>query len=207
MQTILFQGDSITDAGRSRDNDAERGLGYPNLVSARLGYDCPGAYRLVNRGVSGDRVVDLYARIKEDCINLKPDFMSVLIGVNDVWHEIGNQNGVDAVKYERIYSMFIEEVLAAVPNIQIMILEPFVTHGAATDPCWDYFFPEVAKRAAAAKRVAEKFGLAFVPLQARFDAACEKQSPDYWTAEGVHPTAFGHELICRAWLETFETLR
>lgn len=207
MQTILFQGDSITDADRSRENEQNRGLGYPHLISAQLGYENPGAYRFVNRGVSGNRVVDLYARIKCDCINLKPDFMSVLIGVNDVWHEIGGENGIDTDKYERIYSMFIEEVRAAVPDIKIMILEPFVTHGVATDPHWDYFCPEVAKRAAAAKRVAEKYGLTFVPLQKRFDRACEVQEPSYWTADGVHPTPFGHELISRAWLEAFETIR
>lgn len=207
MQTILFQGDSITDADRSRDDEQNRGLGYPHLISAKLGYENPGKYRLVNRGVSGNRVVDLYARIKCDCINLKPDFMSVLIGVNDVWHEIGGENGVDPDKYERIYSMFIEEVREAVPGIRIMILEPFVTHGEATDPHWDYFSSEVAKRAAAAKRVAEKYSLAFVPLQMRFDDACKVQAPSYWTRDGVHPTPFGHELISRAWLEAFETIR
>lgn len=207
MQTVLFQGDSITDADRSRDWDARRGIGYPHLISAQLGYDAPGQYRLVNRGVSGDRVVDLYARIKRDCINLKPDFMSILIGVNDVWHEIGDQNGVDTDKYERVYGMYIEEIREQVPDVKIMILEPFLTHGAATDPHWDYFSTEVAERAAAAKRVAQKYSLTFVPLQARFDAACEKQPPEYWTDDGVHPTAFGHELISRAWLEAFETIR
>ena len=133
--------------------------------------------------------------------------MSILIGVNDVWHEIGDQNGVDTDKYERVYGMYIEEIREQVPDVKIMILEPFLTHGAATDPHWDYFSTEVAERAAAAKRVAQKYGLTFVPLQARFDAACEKQPPEYWTDDGVHPTAFGHELISRAWLEAFETLR
>ena len=88
MKTILFQGDSITDAGRARDNDANRGVGYPHLVSARLGCDNPTEFNFINRGISGNRIVDLYARIKADIINLKPDVMSILIGVNDVWHEI-----------------------------------------------------------------------------------------------------------------------
>ncbi|MBQ9920892.1 MAG: lysophospholipase, partial [Clostridia bacterium] len=84
---ILFQGDSITDAGRARDNDINLGTGYPMLVKATLGFEEPGKYEFFNRGISGNRVVDLYARIKNDIINLKPDVMSILIGVNDVWHE------------------------------------------------------------------------------------------------------------------------
>ena len=97
MKTILFQGDSITDAGRARDNNSNRGLGYPHLVSARLGMDNPTEYNFINRGISGNRIVDLYARIKADIINLKPDVMSILIGVNDVWHEIAASNGVQTV--------------------------------------------------------------------------------------------------------------
>lgn len=133
MQRILFQGDSITDAGRNRENDRETGRGYPTLVMGRLGYDEPGKYEFFNRGVSGNRVVDLYARIKIDLLNLKPDYLSILIGVNDVWHEISRQNGVSAEKYELIFDMLLSEVRAALPDIRIMILEPFVLPGAATE--------------------------------------------------------------------------
>ncbi len=105
---ILFQGDSITDAGRSRTDDVPVGVGYPLLVKAALGFENPGKYEFFNRGISGDRIVDVYARIKSDIINLKPDVMSILIGVNDVWHELTeNPNGVDADKFYRIYSMLI----------------------------------------------------------------------------------------------------
>ena len=116
MKTILFQGDSITDAGRSREDDANLGLGYPTLVKGELGFEYPGRYTMLNRGISGNRVVDLYARIKADIINLKPDVMSILIGVNDVWHELGGHNGVDAEKYFKIYSMLIEEIKEALPE-------------------------------------------------------------------------------------------
>ena len=204
MQTIIFQGDSITDADRSRENDENRGLGYPHLVTAKLGFDCPQQYRFFNRGVSGDCVVDLYARIKRDVINLKPDYLSILIGVNDVWHELNEQNGVEAEKYERIYRMYIEEILRAVPGVKIMILSPFVTHGAATDDKWDVFSAEVALRAAAAKRIAAHFDLPFIPLQELFDEAQQSAPASYWTADGVHPTVYGHELIARAWLRTFD---
>ena len=207
MKTIIFQGDSVTDADRSRDCDEDRGLGYPHLVTAKLGFDCPQQYQFLNRGVSGDRIVDLYARIKYDIINLKPDYLSILIGVNDVWHELNEQNGVSAEKYERIYGMLIEEILQDVPDVRIMILEPFITHGAATDPKWDVFSSEIALRAAAAKRTAERVDLTFVPLQSLFDEAVQSAPASYWTAEGVHPTVYGHTLIARAWLRAFEDIR
>ena len=104
MIKFLFQGDSITDADRNRDNDASFGLGYPNLVASELMNKFPGEYEFINKGISGNRIVDLYARIKMDIINLKPDMMSILIGVNDVWHELNDRNGVAAPKFEIIYS-------------------------------------------------------------------------------------------------------
>lgn len=205
MQTILFQGDSITDAGRHNDYKlwGEFGFGYPLLVSARLGCDRPDDFRFLNRGVSGNRVVDLYARIKRDILNLRPDVLSILIGVNDVWHEIGERNGVAADKFERIYDMLIDEIVAELPQIRILILEPFITHGTATDDQWDAFSTEVPLRAAAAKRVAEKHALTFVPLQAQFDVAAAQSGTAHWTIDGVHPTAFGHELIAREWMAAF----
>ncbi len=206
MKTILFQGDSITDAGRDYNDDSRRGLGYPHLVTALLAYENPGEYNLINRGISGNRIVDVYARIKKDIINLKPDVMSVLIGINDVWHELNYVNGVDTPKFEKIYTMLIEEVLEAVPTCKIMILEPFVLHGTATDDKWDEFYTGTIERAQACKRIAEKFGLPFITLQDKFDAACEKEAPAYWLWDGVHPTAAGHEIIKREWLAAYEKL-
>ena len=87
---ILFQGDSITDCGRSRENNINVGTGYALLVKSALGFEEPAAHEFLNRGISGNRIVDVYARIKKDIINLKPDVMSLLIGVNDVWHETGD---------------------------------------------------------------------------------------------------------------------
>ena len=110
MKTILFQGDSITDCGRNREMITSTGVGYPLLVKAQLGFENPGEYTFINKGISGNRIVDLYARIKADIINLKPDYISFLIGVNDVWHEFGGHNGVDADKFEKIYTMLIEEI-------------------------------------------------------------------------------------------------
>ena len=204
---ILFQGDSITDADRSRTDNSRLGVGYARLVEASLGFDEPGKHEFFNRGISGNRIVDLYARIKCDIINLKPDVMSILIGVNDVWHETGeNPNGVDNEKFFKIYSMLIEEVKEALPNIKIMILEPFVLKGCSTELHWDYFSKEVPMRAAMSRKIAEKYNLPFVELQAGFDKLAEAAPNEYWLGDGVHPSAKGHEFIKREWLKTFENM-
>ena len=212
MKRILFQGDSITDCGRNRDDIANLGGGYPKLVGSHLGYDFPNDYNFVNKGISGNRIVDVYARIKADIINLKPDYMSILIGVNDVWHEVAFSNGVDIVKFEKIYTMLFEEILEALPDIKIMVLEPFVIQGTATvdneqiPDKWAKFC-KVKDYAKVARKIAGKFGFAFVELQDKFDAACERCENAHWSGDGVHPTNAGHELIARAWLEKFEEIK
>ena len=195
MIKFVFQGDSITDAGRDRDNIASFGVGYPNLVASELMCKYPGEYEFINEGVSGDRIVDLYARIKQDLINHKPDYLSILIGVNDVWHELNEQNGVAAPKFEKVYSMLIEEIKEALPDIKIFILEPFVLKGCGTERYFDEFLADVKLHAQAAKNVADKFGLTFIPLQDKFDEASKLMPDTYWLADGVHPTAAGHGLI------------
>ena len=203
MKTFLFQGDSITDADRSRDNDNYPGSGYPTLVAARLGLDEPGEYRFLNRGVSGDRIVDVNARIKRDVLNLEPDVLSILIGINDVWHELNCRNGVDNDKYLRTYREILSEIKAALPSIRIFVLEPFVLTGRATEGSWEIFSSETAKRACSARTAAEEFGCVFVPLQEKFDAACEKAPAPYWLIDGVHPTPAGHQLIADALISAF----
>ena len=210
---ILFQGDSITDCGRNRNEFYGMGNGYANLVKATLGTDCPGEYEFINRGVSGDRIVDIYARIKLDFINLKPDYASIYIGVNDTWHEISRENGVATPKFEKIYSMLIEEIQEACPGIKLMIIAPYVLEGPSTcnieekPQRLDFFRKDVAEKAAAAKRIAEKYDLPLIELQEAFDEACKLAEPTYWAADGVHPTANGHEIIKRLWLKTFETMK
>ena len=203
---ILFQGDSITDASRNRERDCMRGHGYATIVSGKLGFDYPNEYEFINRGVGGNRVTDLLARIQCHIINLEPDVMSILIGVNDVWHEINSQNGVRTELFEHVYNILIQEVKAAKPDIKIMIMEPFVLKGSATEENWDAFKNGVAEKAAAVKRVAEKNGLPFISLQDKFDEACKKAPEDYWLFDGVHPTAAGHELIAREWIKKFEEI-
>lgn len=204
---ILFQGDSITDAGRDRMNDAGIGVGYPLLVKAVLGYEAPAEHEFINRGISGNRIVDLYARIKADILNIKPDVMSILIGVNDVWHELHPcPNGVDAEKFYKIYAMLIEEIKEALPETKIMIMEPFVLKACATEGAWEVFREEVEKRAQMSRKIAEKYNLTFIPLQEGFDALAQKAPADFWLGDGVHPTPMGHEYIKNEWLKAFSAL-
>ena len=212
-KVILFQGDSITDGGRNKENNSHSGRGYAHLVDAYLSCNEPYTYTCYNRGNSGNRVVNLYARIRKDMINLKPDYMSILIGINDVWHEYTEQNGVDAEKYEMVYGLLIEELLRELPNLKIMILEPFVLPGSATSTDeehpgrWEYFSTEMVLRRQASKRIAEKYGLLFVPLQDLLSKVNENAPENYWLSDGVHPTPAGHELIKQEWLKAFEILK
>lgn len=204
---ILFQGDSITDFGRSRDNDQYVGSGYALLVKAALGYAYPGKYEFVNRGISGNRIVDLYARMKSDIINIKPDVVSILIGVNDVWHDFSdNPNGVSAEKYYKVYDMLISEIKEELPETKIMIMEPFALRASLTDAIWEEFDVGVKERAVMARNVAEKYGVKFVPLREGFDRLAQTAEPSYWLSDGVHPTAMGHEYIKNEWIKAFGTL-
>lgn len=211
---ILFQGDSITDCGRKRDDDRSVGTGYAFMVKGQLGAEAPGEYEFFNRGISGNRIVDVYARIKQDIINLKPDYMSLLIGVNDVWHELGGWcNGVSAEKFEKIYDMLIGEILEALPDLKIMIFLPFVLEGVNTQATeeeadrWENFRTQVPLRAAAAERVARKYGIPFVTLQDKFDEAVKSAPVSHWLWDGVHPTAMGHWIIKEAWMNAFKELK
>lgn len=208
---ILFQGDSITDVQRDFENDENIGRGYALLVKAELGFEQPEQYTYINRGISGNRIVDVYARIKKDIINLRPDYMSILIGINDVWHEITRQNGVAPAKFEKIYDMLITEIKEELPNIKLIIMAPFVLKGSATCDCeqvpdrWKQFDEGAKANAQTARRIAEKHGAIFVELQSKFDEL-DAAHPGLWTLDGVHPTAAGHELIKREWLKAFQSL-
>lgn len=200
--TILFQGDSITDCGRDRNAtnpNTGLGAGYALLTAARLLAENPGAkLRCFNRGISGNRIVDLYARIKADTINLKPDVLSILIGVNDTWHEFGSGNGVAVPKYERVYRDFLTEVRAALPAIQFVLCEPFVLRCGVVTGDW---VTEMDQRRVVVKKLAGEFGAKFVPFQAMFDAAAKEAAPEYWAGDGVHPTAAGHHRMAETWMK------
>ena len=150
--------------------------------------------------------------IKIDFINLKPDIASIFIGVNDAWHEIEKQNGVDTARFEKVYEMMLEDIYAANPNIKLILLSPFVLEGSATCNTEEIpdrlsrFITDVADKAKAVKRIAQKYNLPLIDLQAAFDDACKLAGPDYWTTDGAHPSAAGHEIIKNLWIEEFNKL-
>lgn len=197
MKTFLFQGDSITDANRDDENLINSGLGcgYAFMLASEFGNKCNAEMNFINRGDSGDRITDVYARIKEDIINLKPDYMSILIGVNDVSHELTMNCGVVTEKFRKIYRMLIDEIIESLPQIKIIILEPFVLKGTCTEKLWDDFNTEVRKRAEVSKQIAEEYNFTFVPLQDKFDSLSSDGNISYWSADGIHPTQAGHAVI------------
>ena len=206
MKTILFQGDSITDTLRKEEYICQMGFGYPGYAAGRLGLEAPGEYRFINRGISGDRIVDVYARIKRDIINLKPDVVSLLIGVNDVWHEINWNNGVATEKFAMVYQLLLDEIKEALPETKIILMEPFVLCGSATEEAFPQFKADVAEKAAAVRKIAEEYGLPFIPLQQGLDELTKSAPNDYWLLDGVHPTIYFHQYIADRWIETFKAL-
>lgn len=197
MKTILFIGDSITDSWRNREDDRYRGSGWATMTAGKIALDYPGEYDIINRGIGGNRTVDLLARIKSDCINLKPDILTVMIGVNDVWHEVSEHNGISAEKSETLLDLFISQVKEALPDIKIFILEPFVFCGSATKENWETFRREVPLRAAGSKRIAQKYSLPFLSFRDKLQDLVDRTSVEYVCYDGVHPTCAGHELISR----------
>jgi lysophospholipase L1-like esterase len=201
---VLFQGDSITDTGRGRqlsepNQQAAMGHGYAYLTLARLRATRPErALRVFNRGISGNRVPDLHERWQSDCIALKPDVLSVLIGVNDWWHQLDGRYQASVAEYEAGYRDLLQRTVSALPSVKLVVCEPFVLRCGVVDQRW---FPEMDRRREAARRVAEGAGALFVPLQSVFDrAVAAGTAPEYWAGDGVHPTPQGHQLISDAWL-------
>lgn len=202
---IVFLGDSCTDMGRNTDNGSQIsiGQGYPMILCSKMTAAYPSEYEFINSAVSGRRIVDIYAGIKKDCWNLKPDVVSVLCGINDVWHELGDQNGVDAKRFETVYRMMVSDTLERFPHVKFLLLEPFVLRSSATEENWDYFSTEVALRQKAVEKVAGEYGQIFVPLQEKLEQACQKAPASHWLADGVHPMPAGAQLIADAWLDAF----
>lgn len=202
---ILFQGDSITDAGRSRP-DAEKpndqkalGNGYAWLASSQMLVDRPSDnLKIFNRGISGHKVPQLAERWDKDCLDLKPDLLSILIGVNDIWHKRNGKYQGTPETYEAGYLALVERTMKALPNVRLVICEPFVLRCGAVDDTW---FPEFDGYRAAAKKVAETHRAVFVPFQSMFDEAIKYAPPEHWAKDGVHPSPNGASLMAHTWLK------
>ncbi len=202
---VLFQGDSITDAGRSREragevNDQEAmGWGYAFLAATRLLVKRPAdGLQIYNRGISGNKVPQLAERWDADCLDIQPDVLSILIGVNDIWHTRGGDYDGTAKTYERDYDALLARTRAALPDVKLVLCEPFVLRCGAIDDSW---FPDFDDYRAAAARMAAKHGARWVPFQTMFDEAVKIAPPEHWAGDGVHPSAAGAALMAQAWLD------
>lgn len=203
--TILLQGDSITDASRSRAaqdtaNDfAMLGNGYAKLIAYHLLARYPDkGLQFYNRGISGHKVPDLDARWDRDCIDLAPDLVSILIGVNDIWHKLnGNYDGT-AEQYGDQLAALLARTQAALPDAKLVVCEPFVLRCGAVNDGW---FPEFDERRAYCKQASDAAGAIFVPFQSMFDnAVAAGSAPNVWAGDGVHPSAQGAALMAMRWI-------
>ncbi len=202
--TVLFQGDSITDAGRDkkreRPNDSlSFGRGYPLFAGAYLLNAMPEKQlKIYNRGISGNKVFQLADRWDKDCLDLKPDVLSILIGVNDYWHKRNGKYDGTVEVYENDYMQLLERTKKTLPEVKLVLCEPFYVLGArAVDETW---VEPMQQYQAAAKRVSEAFDTLWIPYQSVFDEAVKHAPATYWTADGVHPSMAGAQLMSEAWL-------
>ncbi len=200
--TILFQGDSTTDANRDRKSDKANhagglGNGYPFFAAGDiLREHAELNLQIFNRGISGNKVPDLAARWQSDCIDLQPAVLSILIGVNDIWHKLNGKYEGTVEGYANGYRKLVEETQNKLPETRIVICEPFVLKcGAVTDK----WFPEFDERREAAVKLANELKLTLVPFQQLFNRAVKQAPPEYWAADGVHPTLAGHALMANEW--------
>ena len=195
--TVLFQGDSITDAGRSRENDADLGRGYAAMAAAWFSALYPGhQVRFLNRGISGNRAKDLRARWQSDCLDLAPTWVSILIGINDTWRRYDSNDPTSTEAYEASYRAVLEQTRGRL-EAQIIILEPFVLPTPPDRADWRV---DLDPKIAVARKLAREFGAIYVPLDGPFAAAATQRDMDFWVPDGVHPSPAGHALIAQAWL-------
>jgi len=201
---ILFQGDSITDGNRGRNADPNHimGHGYAFSIASRLGADYPEKKLMFyNRGISGNKVNDLEKRWQADAIDLKPDLLSILVGVNDSSSVVFNRDPIILIeKYEEIYSALLEQIRAKFPEIVFVLCEPFILPVGRVKENWEAYHSDMVQRQAVVRKLAEQFDAVFVGFQEVFDKATKKAPADYWMWDGVHPTVAGHELMAREWL-------
>ena len=201
----LFQGDSITDAGRNKEQELANnpwsfGVGYANHIASWLLAEMPGKdLTIYNRGISGNKVFQLADRWEKDCLDLKPDVLSILIGVNDYWHfRNGQYDGTPEI-YENDYRELLQRTLDALPNLKLVICQPFILTGTtAVDESW---LEPFGAYQSIAKKIAAEFSAVWVPFQEAFDRAVELAPPGYWAGDGVHPSMAGAQLMANTWLE------
>ena len=194
---ILFQGDSITDAGRSREDDAALGGGYAAMIAAWMTARYPGhGLTFLNRGISGNRVFDLETRWTEDCIALQPDWLSILIGINDTWRRYDSNTPSPLGDFDACYRRLLDRVVQET-SAKLILLEPFVLPHPADRIAWR---EDLDPRIAVIRAIARDYQALYVPFDGLYAAACTQLAPGCWAGDGVHPTPAGHALMAQAWI-------
>ncbi|MFC5284688.1 SGNH/GDSL hydrolase family protein [Pedobacter alpinus] len=207
---ILFQGDSITDAGRKREDanfntNNNLGTGYVLHTAAELlTSNASKNLKIYNKGISGNKVYQLVERWETDCMALKPNILSVLIGVNDYWHfHSGKYKGTVEI-YENDFRALLQKTMAQFPDLKLVIGEPFALKDIkAVDDTW---YPAFDEYRMTARKIAKDFNAVFVPYQAVFNEALKYAPGVYWTNDGVHPSLAGAKLMANAWLKATKTI-
>ncbi len=198
---ILFQGDSITDCGRREDVQSGLGGGYPKLIADYFA-KTDESIKVINRGISGNRVVDLVARWQEDCINLQPDVLTILIGINDCWRKYDRNDPTTTEAFEAGYDAILAKTRAET-SAQIILMEPFVLPEPADRIIWrETLDPQIQ----AVRRLAKKYFTKLVTLDGIFAQESIIHGYEELSKDGVHPTLLGHEVIMEAWLEVYKRL-
>ena len=204
--TLLFQGDSITNMkwGRNqRDRNRYLGHSYVYLIALRLHTDMPEAkLNFLNRGVSGNTVANLKARWKTDALDLKPDVLSILIGVNDVSRALRSKKDVNVDAFEAAYRSLLDQSRKLNPDLKVVFLEPFVLPVTRVKAAWDAWRSRIDRLRAIVAKLASEFGAVLLKTQEIFDDAARRVEPSHWIWDGVHPLPQGHELVARNWIET-----
>lgn len=205
---ILFQGDSITDGNRGRDADPNHimGHGYQFTVASRWGAEYPEKdLKFFNRAISGHKVIDLAGRWQTDTLDLKPNILSILVGVNDSTSVLFDWKPVVPVeKYEEVYRRLLDQSRSALPDLLLVLCEPFILPVGNVKDNWDRYHADIVKRQAVVRKLVQEFDAVFVPFQEVFDKACQKAPASYWIWDGVHPTVAGHELMAKEWMRQVE---
>jgi len=202
---ILFQGDSITDASRKKTDTTPNsvgmlGSGYAFLAASNLLLQNPDKnFQIYNKGISGNKVYQLAERWEADCLAIKPNVLSIMIGVNDFWHTLTSNYQGTIETYRSDYRKLLTRTKQTLPNVKLVIGEPFAVKGVkAVDEKW---YPAFNNYRQAAQDIAKEFDAVFVPYQSVFDKAQQSAPGVYWTGDGVHPTPAGAALMAQAWLK------
>lgn len=203
---ILFQGDSITDGnrGRSKDLNHIHGHGYQYILAAEMYADnLTKNIEVINRGISGNRIIDLYKRWDEDCLDLKPTILSILIGVNDLNYHFETGSNPTPEKYAEIYRKMLNKVLELNSDTLIVIMEPFF--GVSENKEFSNFLQaNIGNYAAEARKIAKEYNAVFVPLQDMFNEYAKQTDIFRLLWDGVHPTTCGHHFIAQQWKKYVE---